>query len=687
MADALLSGVLPAIYSFGDRAKRQLKDLLSNPSGVVQQASGQLIDNQKQIADLHNQAFGDSRNPLKITNRQAFNELADKATNSMMDMNAGVIKPKGGNWLTNSVEKGLEDLKSPAYSGTSPQQMIEFAESRLKDPEINEQGKEILRQAIQRNKNELSINNWIDKNLTNYVKKEMGTPEDPVRKLAEQGILHSPMEQGRYRVPENVKQARFNAGFPIEGMGQSDLAKAWEHLSDASIKPYEVGFLKNAQNDPKRLPKVDQIFEQNPWLSKLNPEEVVYETQYPFGSLRFDHIMDVLKEDVASGRLRPESLKNVSMEQAVRRTHEYDQELAKKMEDARAKKLEDMTVHKEYPEGYKWVQLDKPGQFASESQAMGHSVRGYEPPKGHPDWVEGSGEEGSLSYGHGGWEGIKSGKAKVYSLVDPKGNPHTTVETRTKGALTDENFGVNDTRIVEGLGDYGERGYKTTDNQFFESYADAVNHEKSIKKPTEAELKQPSEITQIKGKGNRAPNEQYLPFVQDFVKSGNWSDVGDIHNTGLHDTAMTGAQDIGKASGFNLPRFMAKEDYETVMPLIHKYNNLKQMHGEKAPMPEELKSYLPNQEPPVEGMKKGGAVSISDNPDTMFMELTDRKLAKGGAVLSLETNLPALPKTDYHSIDKLMAHISKEHKIPPQKLHDDFVAKHHMTPDTWIKRK
>jgi hypothetical protein len=61
--------------------------------------------------------------------------------------------------------------------------------------------------------------------------------------------------------------------------------------------------------------------------------------------------------------------------------------------------------------------------------------------------------------------------------------------------------------------------------------------------------------------------------------------------------------------------------------------------------------------------------------------------AKGGAVQSLETNLPALPKTDYHSIDQLMAHISKEHKIPPQKLHDDFVAKHHMTPDTWIKRK
>jgi thermostable 8-oxoguanine DNA glycosylase len=90
---------------------------------------------------------------------------------------------------------------------------------------------------------------------------------------------------------------------------------------------------------------------------------------------------------------------------------------------------------------------------------------------------------------------------------------------------------------------------------------------------------------------------------------------------------------------------------------------------------------------PEPEMKRGGKVSISNNPDTMFMELADRKLAKGGAVQSLETNLSALPKTDYHSIDKLMAHISKEFNIHPKKLHDDFVAKHHMTPDTWIKRK
>jgi hypothetical protein len=43
----------------------------------------------------------------------------------------------------------------------------------------------------------------------------------------------------------------------------------------------------------------------------------------------------------------------------------------------------------------------------------------------------------------------------------------------------------------------------------------------------------PPTIVQIKGKGNRKPDDKYLPFVQDFVKNGNWSRVGDIDNTGL----------------------------------------------------------------------------------------------------------------------------------------------------------
>jgi hypothetical protein len=83
--------------------------------------------------------------------------------------------------------------------------------------------------------------------------------------------------------------------------------------------------------------------------------------------------------------------------------------------------------------------------------------------------------------------------------------------------------------------------------------------------------------------------------------------------------------------------------------------------------------------PPLQE-KKGGAISV---PKFTLR----RQFAKGGAVRSLEANLPKLPKTDYDSIDDLMTKISKRHKTASKKLHDEFVAKHHMTPDTWIKRK
>jgi hypothetical protein len=40
-------------------------------------------------------------------------------------------------------------------------------------------------------------------------------------------------------------------------------------------------------------------------------------------------------------------------------------------------------------------------------------------------------------------------------------------------------------------------------------------------------------INQIKGPRNLPPSEKYLPFVQDFVRSGNWSSVGDLSNAGM----------------------------------------------------------------------------------------------------------------------------------------------------------
>ena len=56
-------------------------------------------------------------------------------------------------------------------------------------------------------------------------------------------------------------------------------------------------------------------------------------------------------------------------------------------------------------------------------------------------------------------------------------------------------------------------------------------------------------------------------------------------------------------------------------------------------------------------------------------------------VLKLENGLKKLPSHSYDSIDKLMQKLCKDHDISGQKLHDMFVDKHNLTPDTWIKKQ
>jgi hypothetical protein len=63
---------------------------------------------------------------------------------------------------------------------------------------------------------------------------------------------------------------------------------------------------------------------------------------------------------------------------------------------------------------------------------------------------------------------------------------------------------------------------------------------------------------------------------------------------------------------------------------------------------------------------------------------------KPGAVETLEKALVKAKKRgiklDYDKIDKMMQLICKEHNLTGDKLHDDFVEKHHMWPDTWIEK-
>lgn len=516
----------------------------------------------------------------------------------------GVVKMPGGNWLTGRVEGEVGHLKTDTIAGETPAQRIPRHEELLKDPSLNQDQIDRVKYQLEETKKEAALDKWVDSNLSNYIKKQMGTPEDPIRALAEQGITH---KQGLDPALNyaGLREQREKAGFPGEGMGQSRLAKAWEQAADESIATHRAGdiqgmpekftkqeeakFMLGAARDnldkkfKKHLDSMNlteneksslirgmthkekanmvgdtdyqqanieyllhhdpmtssylELGRRNPWISKVDPETPIYA---PFvGDLGFDHIMDVLREDLAAGRIRPEQMNKISISDAVRRTHQYDEDMAKKMAAAQIKATEGMPVHKEYPEGYKWIELTQPKVDPKKELPTGYSLRKDEREivkntPWHvvdPDGAIVSGDQGlffanpedaianthkSESYGAlskalkyegenmghcvGGYcPDVAQGKSRIFSLRDAKGEPHVTIETQPMRGSE--------------LGRYA---------------ADLPDGEDVI-----AMKNPPQRIVQIKGKQNRAPKEEYLPFVQDFVKSGKWSDVGDLENTGL----------------------------------------------------------------------------------------------------------------------------------------------------------
>jgi hypothetical protein len=551
------------------------------------------------------------------------------------------IKPVGGNWLTGSVERALDPLKTRTIAGETPAQRIPRHEALLSDPSLNKDQIDRVLYQLGETKKEAAIDQWIDRNLTNYVKKQMATPDDPVRKLAEEGVVHIPSEQvgiNRYRAPD----VRDRLG--TEQLGKSEAAQAWEDAADTAIAGQTAGKRKELAREGV----YSHLYE--PWMDKLDSKERVWapmEGKLSEG-MGFDHIIDVLKQDLDAGRIRPEQLNKVSMEQAVRRTYEFDQEVAKKMREAQIKATEGMPVYREYPEGYRWVELTQPKELPAgmketvdkrylrneagelvedprykalkdalryEGDTMGHCVGGY-----CPD--------------------VLAGRKRVYSLRDAKGEPHVTVEVRP-GRQWNERSGIfyDNPELEPSWAQFSKqvaeesraKGVDRPKNYILQ-YPEWLkkNDPETFSKYQSIFETEPESIFQIKGKGNRAPNEQYLPFVQDFVRSGNWSGVGDIRNTGLRPTSDAfneTEQAFLRSKGVELKPYINPEETARYQELFKRSSDAS----------------------PEAGMKAGGAVGCGCNDEP--------KMAGGGTINTLRALLraPAKSKGEIEEVARRIA--------------------------------
>lgn len=476
-----------------------------------------------------------------------------------------VVKPKGGNWMTGSVERVVNPMQQTVLNETGLQNLAERA------------GVDVSESVRARQLPEAAMNRWLETKLGKYIKNEMGTPEDPVRALAERGVLHVDPEQLNFR-PE------LHGRFMSEGqtaVAQSPAAKSWEGASDLTVGQMPAGQLLQ-----------QGYAEQMPWLAKVPPETPVYMPSQSgmADDLGFGHLVDELRNAVnpesglpANLRLKYQDLEKVTVPQAVERVAKINEwRAAQKAEADMARAMGPATqVVKEYPEqGFKWVELRAPKETGRKisvekpemdlppdmdqrqmrevaedmafdegldegTQAFDDFVRDMMTDFNRKKKVEMDESykalEDALKYegetmGHcvGGYcPDVVEGRSKIYSLRDKKGQPHVTIEVQPGRKLTEKDM-PDDVRdmLSEQYGDASREEFEAAVQQYLQS--------RSV----------PDAIVQIKGKANRAPNAEYLPAVQDFVRSGNFGKIGDLQNAGLVDVQDPNAllRALGKVS-------------------------------------------------------------------------------------------------------------------------------------------
>lgn len=594
----------------------------------------------------------------------------------------GVIKLKGGNWLDGRSERITEPLKRqstlPDLTGTGP--------VPLDAPDI-------------------AVNNWIDKKLNPYVRNEMGTPEDPLRLMAEQyaidkpellaqadaklaklnaktqelmqerGVpaeyltrhrqdiiaaekardliearqaLHTQVPEGGRWEPENLAEKRVGAGFPAKGLGVSEEAKNWEQVSDEAINMLPAG---------ERIDRgfVSEVMGLNTWLNKVPPETPTY-TGYGTNELNFGHLSDELRNalnpesglpadlllDYAdlSKKTVPDIVSRVADINAWRATQKAEADLARANNAA-------AVVVKEYPQqGLAWKEIKLPqpvlkegylvtqepdinGLFkvvdpsgkavsvgATKNEALNLLDR-EERYKALEDALKYEGD--ILQHCVGGYcPDVAQGKSLIYSLRDTQGKSHATVEVKPKRHPIGTTAKGNNFPYEITYGKYADPPVKIPEETKQKIYDLGKQlHEQNGGSPSDnfdiaanqilGPLSQ--EITQIKGLRNQAPAEKYQAQLQDFIKSGNWSDVADLENAGLYKLDKDFLGDATKRipTGETSGMFLSEEREELILKAMEAKLLPERGYITKEEYENALKAVAPD-----EGMARGGPVSLDE---------------------------------------------------------------------------
>ena len=461
------------------------------------------------------------------------------------------VKPKGGQWWADKTfSEGNYSPEAAARSAALKLALTRWVPDEdygLIVPGAAGRLQAAFETPMQPQVTETAAQKWLERALTKYYKNEFGTPNDPLRSLAEQGLHYDP-DMTPERWDRTVKD--YLIGDPI---------------SSIMFPPNRAGGMPGAGDDLR-----GETLAAMPWLAKAPATDSIYGISS--GGLDLGHFTDeflnVLNDTEGAGlpssfAVRPESLDRMTFPQAVEHVGRINQWRAKEMERAALSAMDNPAIHtfKEYaednPMGLRWVELKLPDpaerfKLTAVEEDGKPFWRATDPDTGEVFPLGGTREQAieSLRYqsrdplqqalkyegdtmGHcvGGYcDDVLSGRSRIFSLRDAKGEPHVTIETQPSSKSTAAADHLRNLGVLEEWQDYWKNYPKTSNNN--EDIYDVTQQFLAARDLPPVDYSSQN-IIQIKGKQNRAPKDDYLPFVQDFVKSQQWGNVGDIENTGL----------------------------------------------------------------------------------------------------------------------------------------------------------
>jgi len=540
------------------------------------------------------------------------------------------VKPKGGNWRPalkdqkNDIEQAMLPLEQRGPT-TREAAIAEGGQWRMQTDEFGNpytfadspEGQTIMA-------NTGALNRWLNKKLKPYIQNELGTPDDPIRLAHEQGYSHMPAfaEFGEW-LPDNAATMRRQAGFPEEGFASrrhaesgfpeanaanAQSAENWENLSDsligsANARRYQ-GFADIAKEfsgtPPPEYQHYFDLIEQNPWLTKAEPDTKIYELLMPYelpDQLGFKHMVDELRASLSPNselpehmRLTPDSLSKVSVADAVKRVSEINSWRALQAEKAeQAGMLENLNSNARLADPTAQLSfVEKPGMTWVDI----------------PEVVDAKGTKLCTDIGRqGGWctmnrdtaKEYGSGNSRLVALLDAEGRPHAqAMIIKSSKSPYDEWFDKNGGDVkapevaeflawVEARAKAG--GSKMNANQLYLDWSAETG--RLIVPPVQniEELKPPGNtFSSDRSNAYKKRDPDYQKKVSEsvvkFLNSGEWGTVNDLHHYGVTDDRdknswlrvlqrVSPERDIEKAvdnfssalsSNPDLPRFMTDKD-------------------------------------------------------------------------------------------------------------------------------